>query len=73
MTHPELVRRYRRVQELHRSILPAGHDTAIRQIEAIDPHGILSLAMQLGEVDSAEVLRSAASVSPASSGRGCDG
>lgn len=55
--HPEVLSRYMRMQRVHRSVLPAGEETSRRQVEAIDPHGILSLAMRVGEERAADLLR----------------
>ena len=55
--HPEVLSRYMRVQRTHRSVLPAGELTAERQIQSVDPHGILTLAVQLGEERAAQLLR----------------
>lgn len=47
--HPELLRRYRRIREAHRAIGVPGELTMIRELEALDPHGVLSRAIELGE------------------------
>ena len=57
MTHPTVLARYMRTQRLHRSVLPAGEETARKQLEALDPHGILSLAVLVGEEKAADLLR----------------
>jgi hypothetical protein len=54
--HPTLLSRSTRVQRLHRSVLPAGEITARRQIEALDPCGLLSLGLEVGEERAREVL-----------------
>jgi hypothetical protein len=46
--HPRVLARYRRLLQAHRSILPPGELTAIRELESLDPHGLLSLAEEIG-------------------------
>ena len=55
--HPEVLARYMRLQRTHRSVLPAGELTAERQIQSVDPHGILSMAEMIGPERAAQVLR----------------
>ena len=57
MTHPTLTARYLRVRRSHSSIGVPGELTAEQELRAIDPHGILDLAVQLGEERAAQVLR----------------
>ena len=57
MTHPETLRRYLAMRRAHRSLGVPGELTARQEIRAIDPHGILDLAVQLGEERAAKVLR----------------
>jgi hypothetical protein len=57
MTHPTLLSRYRALLRIHRSVLPPGELTAIRQLEALDPEGVLSLALEIGERRAMEILR----------------
>jgi hypothetical protein len=46
--HPAVSSRYRKLLDTHRSILPPGELTAIRELESLDPHGLLSLAEEIG-------------------------
>jgi hypothetical protein len=55
--HPAVVARYRRLLQLHRTILPPGELTAQRHIQALDPHGLLSMAEEIGPERAAQVLR----------------
>jgi hypothetical protein len=55
--HPAVVTRYRKLLQLHRSVLPPGELTAERQLRALDPNGILSLAEVMGPERAAELLR----------------
>jgi hypothetical protein len=55
--HPRVLARYRRMLQAHRSILPPGELTAERQIQALDPHGLLSMAEEIGGERAARVLR----------------
>jgi hypothetical protein len=59
VTHPTLLTRYRRLLTMHRSVLPPGELTAIRQLEALDPEGVLSRALEIGEKRAAEILTTA--------------
>lgn len=54
--HPTLLARYRTMLEHHRSILPPGELTAATQLERLDPCGVLSLAVEVGEQRAAAVL-----------------
>jgi hypothetical protein len=59
MTHPvhrRVLARYRKLMDTHCSILPPGELTAIRQLEALDPHGLLSMAEEIGPERAREVL-----------------
>ena len=55
--HPTVLARYMRLQRTHRSVLPAGELTAERQIQSVDPHGILSMAEMIGPERAAQLLR----------------
>jgi hypothetical protein len=55
--HPRVLARYRKLLDTHRSILPPGELTAERQIQALDPHGLLSMAEEIGGERAARVLR----------------
>ena len=55
--HPEALRRYLRVRRLHRAVGVPGDETARQELRSIDPHGILSMALALGEERAASVLR----------------
>ena len=55
--HPNVLIRYRRILAVHRSILPPGELTARRQLESLDPHGLLSMAEEIGPERAAKVLR----------------
>ena len=55
--HPEALRRYLRTRRLHASIAVPGELTAEQELRSIDPHGLLSMALELGEERAASVLR----------------
>ena len=57
MTHPTLLSRYLAMRRAHRCLGVPGELTARQEIRAIDPHGILDLAVQLGEERAAQLLR----------------
>ena len=57
--HPAVVAKYRHLLQLHRSVLPPGELTAERHLRAIDKHGVLSLAEELGPEKAAGLLREA--------------
>lgn len=56
MTHPVILHRYLTMRQKHRSLPVPGVLTAERELEALDPHGVLSAAIEAGEERALEAI-----------------
>jgi hypothetical protein len=57
MDEEEVVWRYREVRRRSRALKEVGSLTAEVHVRSLDPHGVLTLAVQVGEARAAEILR----------------